>query len=387
MPPPPPPPPPLPSGNLPSQPPAGNRSALLSDISRGKPLKKVTTNDRSAPIISNSSRASVPSLPLSSAPPIPGSLKTIEAPSLPPVPASKQLRSNVSKNGEVISGNSASSQLAGLFSGGIPKLKKREGGVDTGANSSSIYTSETESSQFSSQKFPQPATRPLTGVTSRPRSQNGVVSPTFGLSASNLRNTVTNTTLRPFSAKGPPPPVGKKPPVTHPGPRKSSGFQVSASVSSTPPSTLPPPPPPAPPRISLNSNSRILPPPASHPNLPSTNGMGQNLAIQAAIRAAGHSSPSIPIPPPISRPPPPAPQTITQTSASSFSANSQDIQFQKTIGTKSKEDASTRHTMHDPRWKFRDHSMLPKPREFLGLSKKYRAGRGSSVPLDFSSFH
>ncbi|KAK5240497.1 verprolin [Cryomyces antarcticus] len=36
----------------------------------------------------------------------------------------------------------------------------------------------------------------------------------------------------------------------------------------------------------------------------------------------------------------------------------------------------------DPRWKFVDDSQLPKPREFVGGPKRYRAGRGSSVPLD-----
>ncbi|TKA58714.1 hypothetical protein B0A49_10113 [Cryomyces minteri] len=36
----------------------------------------------------------------------------------------------------------------------------------------------------------------------------------------------------------------------------------------------------------------------------------------------------------------------------------------------------------DMRWKFVDDSQLPKPREFVGGPKRYRAGRGSSVPLD-----
>lgn len=42
--------------------------------------------------------------------------------------------------------------------------------------------------------------------------------------------------------------------------------------------------------------------------------------------------------------------------------------------------------IHDGRWKFQDDAQLPKPREFVGGPKKYRAGRGSSVPLDLSQF-
>ncbi|CRK25233.1 hypothetical protein BN1708_014188, partial [Verticillium longisporum] len=44
-----------------------------------------------------------------------------------------------------------------------------------------------------------------------------------------------------------------------------------------------------------------------------------------------------------------------------------------------------RYVVHDPRWKFQDDSMLPKPREFVGGTRKYRAGRGSSVPLDLAA--
>lgn len=388
--PPPPPPPPLPSGSQSTKPPVGNRNALLSDISRGKPLKKVTTNDRSAPIISNTSGTLGPALALTTAPPVPGSLKPIDSLSLPPVPEEKQLRSNVLKNGDGILGNDAPSHLAGLFSGGIPKLKRREGGIDTGANSNSIYASDTEPSRASTQRLPQQAPRPSTGVPLRPKSQNGTISP-CSLPATNLRNTVPSALIRPISAKGPPPPVGKKPPATHSGPRKLSGFQISASMSSAPPSTLPPPPPPPPPpaapRISSNNTTRLLPPPAFQTVPSSANGMGQSLAIQAAIRAAGQSSLSTTMLPPTSRPPPPAPQVTKHISGSGFSTNSHEIRLSQNANTKSKEGTSKKVILNDPRWKFRDESMLPKPREFLALPKKYRAGRGSSVPLDFNSFH
>lgn len=42
--------------------------------------------------------------------------------------------------------------------------------------------------------------------------------------------------------------------------------------------------------------------------------------------------------------------------------------------------------IEDSRWHFQDESQLPKPRDFVGGPKKYRAGRGSSVPLDISHF-
>lgn len=38
--------------------------------------------------------------------------------------------------------------------------------------------------------------------------------------------------------------------------------------------------------------------------------------------------------------------------------------------------------VHDTRWRFPDESQLPKPRPFQGGPRRYRAGRGSSVPLD-----
>ena len=47
---------------------------------------------------------------------------------------------------------------------------------------------------------------------------------------------------------------------------------------------------------------------------------------------------------------------------------------------------SSRIRIEDSRWRFQDESQLPKAREFMGFAKKYRAGRGSSVPLDLSQF-
>lgn len=40
----------------------------------------------------------------------------------------------------------------------------------------------------------------------------------------------------------------------------------------------------------------------------------------------------------------------------------------------------------DSRWKFQPENSLPNPPPFVGGQKKYRAGRGSSVPLDLSAY-
>jgi hypothetical protein len=42
--------------------------------------------------------------------------------------------------------------------------------------------------------------------------------------------------------------------------------------------------------------------------------------------------------------------------------------------------------IQDSRFKFKAESELPKPRPFVGETKSYRAGRGSSVPLDFGAY-
>ncbi|PMD17454.1 hypothetical protein NA56DRAFT_672718 [Hyaloscypha hepaticicola] len=440
MPPPPPPPPPMPGmggpppppppapGNLPARPPPGNRvkappvvampyllhgltTTLLSDITKGKQLKKAVTNDRSAPIIGNTSGGSAPS-PLAGAPPVPG-LPKAPGGLAPPIPGGgNRVRSNsdqTSRDSGGVSGMEQPPQLAGLFAGGMPKLKKRGGGVDTGANRESSYTSDPESSTSS---VPRPPTmvapKPPTALPPRPTPQNGSGATSFP-SVANLRKTAGVNAPRPASSasmKGPPPPIGKKPPVP-PGVRKPSTLAPSPPFSSAPPipsSSAPPPPAaPPPPRPPMTGPSRSTPP--APPTSPSTNGGGQSLAMQAAIRAAGQSSPamappppppsqafrtpsppSIAPPPPSSRPPPAQQPIRSNLDPSSYTLSSNGG-LPKNPSPHRNSESSRRIVINDPRWKFQDESILPKPRDFHGGPKKYRAGRGSSVPLDLSVFN
>lgn len=110
------------------------QGALLSDISKGKALKKTVTNDRSAPIVAKGNSGSAPS-PLAGAPAVPG-MSRPPGGLAPPVPGGgNRARSNSDQGGREASGASGIEQppqLGGLFAGGMPKLKKRGGGVDTG---------------------------------------------------------------------------------------------------------------------------------------------------------------------------------------------------------------------------------------------------------------
>ncbi|XWW99725.1 hypothetical protein V2A60_007737 [Cordyceps javanica] len=124
---PPPPPPPPPGGapgGLPGRPPPG-RGALLADINKGKALKKAVTNDRSAPQVGGGGASSSSGPPIGGAPPVPGLA--------PPVPGNRARSNSDQGTGAASAGlESAAPQLGGLFAGGMPKLKKRGGGVDTG---------------------------------------------------------------------------------------------------------------------------------------------------------------------------------------------------------------------------------------------------------------
>ncbi|PMD48514.1 hypothetical protein L207DRAFT_505546 [Hyaloscypha variabilis F] len=345
----------------------------------------------------------------------------------PPVPGGgNRARSNsdqTSRDSGGASGMEQPPQLAGLFAGGMPKLKKRGGGVDTGANRESSYTSDPESTTSSAPRPPiMAAPKPPTAAPPRPNQQNGS-GPTPFPSISNLRKTGGINAPRPMSSasvKGPPPPIGKKPPV--PGTRKPSSLAPSPPFSSAPPppsappsappppSSAPPPPaaPPPPPALSRppppSIRSQPPPPPTSPPS--QNQSQSQSLAMQAAIRAAQTSPAGAPPPPPnappsssfrVPSPPsaapmpptsrPPAQQPMRSMLDPSSYTLSSNGGLPKNPSPHRNSEPSRRLVINDPRWKFQDESILPKPRDFHGGPKKYRAGRGSSVPLDLSSFN
>jgi hypothetical protein len=107
------------------------QGALLSDIHKGKALKKTITNDRSGPALAKTGGGAGP--PVGGAPPIPGGMPKPPGGLAPPIPTNRA-RSNSDQGGResTASAMDAAPQLAGLFAGGIPKLKKRGGGIDTG---------------------------------------------------------------------------------------------------------------------------------------------------------------------------------------------------------------------------------------------------------------
>ncbi|PQE11257.1 hypothetical protein CJF31_00001044 [Rutstroemia sp. NJR-2017a BVV2] len=409
-------------------------------ITKGKALKKAVTNDRSAPIVGKVSGSSGPAS-FASAPPVPGMAKPPGG-LAPPVPGGNRGRSNSDQDRDSsgATGMEQPPQLAGIFAGGIPKLKKRGGGVDTGANRESSYASDPESSHSSVPKPPSMAApRPPTGAAPplpnvRPPNQTAVSTPAFVPSIANLRKTGAPSVPRsPSSAslKGPPPPIGKKPPPPPPGSRKPSSAAFSgASATPPPPPTFAPPPPsslappppaaPAPPPPpspvprppSGPPQSHAPPPPPLPPTSPpATNGGGPSLAMQAAIRAAGQVSPMgappPPPPPPSNGPPtpsfravspplppspaPPAPaapmsRSQSQNLGRSHAIDSSSYTLSSNGSLPKNASPNRRLVINDSRWKFADESEFPKPKEFVGGTKKYRAGRGSSVPLDLSAF-
>ncbi|KAI1386736.1 uncharacterized protein F4822DRAFT_325391 [Hypoxylon trugodes] len=454
MPPPPPPPPPLPGMGGPPPPPPGGlprppasgagRGALLSDISKGRALKKAVTNDRSAPQVGGGvvsggggggpAIGGAPPVPvLPRAPAVPGGLA-------PPVSGNRARSNSDQVSRDTNASAEPAPQLAGLFAGGMPKLKKRGGGVDTGANQSASYLSDTETSSA-----PKPPTLPRPPMGSAPAVPGRAVPApppaTSHASVANLRKTASDVP-RPFSAsigssKGPPPPIGKKPPPP-PGSRKPSTLPSHPphppplpgshapppppSSAPAPPAPAPPPPPvsapaPAPPAAAPRppvAPSRSQPPPPPPSSAPPSSSPSPNIALQAAMRATatgGRSSPTSapPPPPPASAPSPPAPTpreapTSRQRAGSNLRSMLDPSSYTlvpngsgkspsptpTSSGVTSPREASRpgggeRYIVQDSRWRFKDESELPKPRPFQGGPRKYRAGRGSSVPLDLGA--
>ncbi|RSM16056.1 hypothetical protein CDV31_004673 [Fusarium ambrosium] len=387
----PPPPPPPPPGGLPGRPAAGglpNRGALLSDIHKGRALKKAVTNDRSAPQVGGNSSSSSSGPPIGGAPPVPmlGGAPKPPGGLAPPVPGNRA-RSNSDQGSRDATGGGvdAAPQLGGLFAGGMPKLKKRGGGIDTGANSDSTYLSDPEPTTSAPRPptfgAPKPPAGAAPAIPGRP--------PMPPAGGSNLRKTT------PIGSKPPPPPIGKKPPPL-PTSRKPSSMSLPPSVPSAPAPPPPPPPvssapaPPGPPTTSPfcgASPSKCISYAASttSPASSSTCSVSLNtLACCSSRHPRCRASISK------LRAAPSAPIISASTTNCSFTAASAN-------GAKSPSPAKgspaqtpgatggSHMVINDTRWHFKDEGLFPKPRDFVGGTRKYRAGRGSSVPLDLSA--
>ncbi|KAL1983866.1 hypothetical protein VTN96DRAFT_9790 [Rasamsonia emersonii] len=435
-----PPPPPPPPDSLPSRPGKAevkDRSALLQDITKGTKLRKTVTNDRSAPMIEKKSSGPA----IGGAPPVPGMPKPPGG-LAPPVPGGNRLRSNSEgRSGGDDSSSSVPSapQLGGLFAGGMPKLRSR-GGVDTGANRDAAYLSDSEASRPDppAASAPKPPTARPPPV---PSSTESPSAPPVNPLVANLRKPPPKPASRPSSTvsttstktapevpprapppvpgtKAPPPPPVRKPSAPAPPPPPSS-------ASPAPPSAPPPPPSSSAPKPPASGPPPPPAPPASAPQPPNgAQAAAASIAVQAARNAFGNShAPSAPPPPPPTSsapsapaaPPPPPPTSAPSPPsappappaappprpATSSRPGSHDDHQAKSgrstldpsaytlINGGSSPSASPRTSgiirIEDNRFKFQDESLFPKPRPFSGGVRMYRAGRGSSVPLDLNS--
>ncbi|KAI9670709.1 MAG: hypothetical protein M1831_005929 [Alyxoria varia] len=417
----PPPPPPLPSGGpnkeiLPSRPPpsaAKDRGALLGDIEKGKRLIKAVTNDRSGPSVAKDSNASVPST--GGAPPVP---------TLTPA-TSSQNRARASSDtprpaaADTTAGAVGAPQLGGILAGGIPKLRKTGGGVDTGAGRDTAYLSDSESN-MNRPSAPRPPTESaprapvaVRSVTATPPTL--ISNPAISSLKGNLRPTslssTSSTSDTSASKPKPAPPVGRKPPVPPPTTRKPSATTAPqpppSSAPSVPPSAPPPPqsapkPPPVrstppPPVLSSNNTGTSKPAESSaRPSLPAsatTSGLSRPPPPPGSAPMAPTTPGSLPPAPPmasapraLTAPPPPsfAPPTRTQGRENSPEPH-ETASYAISNGLPNEKrpaDTRTITPIQDSRWRFQDDSQLPKPRPFSGMTKKYRAGRISTVPLN-----
>ncbi|KAI4938654.1 hypothetical protein J4E86_011194 [Alternaria arbusti] len=441
-PPPPPPPPPMPGkgrGMPPAPPPMGGmkapapgagRGALLGDITKGARLKKVTQiNDRSSPIVGKVSDG-----------PAAAPMGALKIPGAPAVPGGANRARANSDNGDGGSVPASAPQLAGIFAGGMPKLRKA-GGVKTGAEDQAPYLSDPESNRASAPRgaAPKPPGLP-------PSAPPGPPIPGMrpGMNALRGQDSRPNSVASSISGKPkPPPPIGKKPPMPPPSSRKPSGLAAPPARAPPLPGSAPPAPPPlppsstsprptgappAPPPLPPSPAPRATPPPPPPPSVPPpssaqddddeydpykynsappmpppppppSNGHAPSLAETAARNAFSRTSPAAPPPAPPSAPapsPPPSQPLSRPASQTPLRSMMDSSSYTLSNGGSSIKSPTSSHAggrekgrirpIHDLRWRFQDEGQFPRPREFTGGPKRYRAGRGSSVPLDLSAF-
>ncbi|KAF2131501.1 hypothetical protein P153DRAFT_394830 [Dothidotthia symphoricarpi CBS 119687] len=441
-----PPPPPMPGMKAPGGKKAATgagRGALLSDIGKGARLKKVTqVNDRSAPTVGKVKDAGGAAIP--GAPPIPGMGRPPAVPGL--APPGNRARSNSDTAGD--SGAAAPPQLGGIFAGGMPKLRKA-GGVNTGAESKTPYQSDPESSRGAAPKPPRGAAPKPPGAPPAPPTP-GARPPLNSVGSSARASRTNSMASSKGGKPKPPPPIGKKPPMPPPASRKPSGIAPPPPLASpvrpppvpgsappplpppsTPstPSAAPPPPPPPPPASAPRAPSRSTPQtpkaqeedydpyqyeaptrppaaPAPPPPKAPPSAHTPSLAETAARNSFGRASPAAPPPPPPAAAPsppssiltmptaPPAAPPSRPTSQTPLRSMQDSSSYTLTNGARASTTnlaAAAGHKgkilpIHDLRWRFQDEGQFPGPREFSNGPKMYRAGRGSSVPLDLSAY-